>query len=107
MTAFHRRPYRKPAAPTGPIRVRLPRPGEIMAIVTELVGGARMRVQCEDGKDRLARVPGKIRRRIWVRAGDYVLITPWPVEGDEKCDIAFRYTKVQSDVLRQKGLLKI
>ncbi|MBI4361061.1 translation initiation factor eIF-1A [Candidatus Micrarchaeota archaeon] len=97
----------RPPEPAGPVRVRLPRPGEIVGVVTELVGGARMRVQCEDGKDRLARVPGKIRRRIWVRSGDYVLIKPWSVEGDEKCDIVFRYTKVQSDALRAKGHLKM
>lgn len=98
--------YRRPE-PSGLVRLRLPRPGEIVGIVTELVGGARMRVQCEDGKERLARVPGKIRRRIWVRAGDYVLVKPWPVEGGEKCDITFRYTNVQSDALRAKGYLKM
>jgi len=66
-----------------------------------------MRVQCADGKTRLCRVPGKIKRQIWVRAGDFVLIKPWSVEGDEKADIAYRYTKVQSDALRRMGLLKI
>ncbi len=101
------RPYKKPSAPGEPIRMRLPRPGEIVGIVTELVGGARMRVQCADGKERLARVPGKIRRRIWVKVSDYVLIVPWSVEGDEKADIVFRYTRVQSDALRAKGFLKI
>ncbi len=93
--------------PNAPIRVRAPRPGEIIGIVTEMVGGARMRVQCSDGKERLCRVPGKIRRRIWVRTGDYVIVNPWSVEGDEKADIAFRYTKVQSDALKARGLLKM
>ncbi len=96
-----------PIDPNAPIRVRTPRPGEIIGIVTEMVGGARMRVQCSDGKERLCRVPGKIRRRIWVRVGDYVIVNPWSVEGDEKGDIGFRYTKVQSDALKARGFLKM
>ncbi|MBI5036857.1 translation initiation factor eIF-1A [Candidatus Micrarchaeota archaeon] len=98
MSAYHQ--------PEGPIRTRMPRPGEIMGIVTQLHGGARMMVHCEDGKDRMCRVPGKIRRFIWVREGDYVLIVPWSVEGDEKADIAYRYTKVQSDQLKRQGVIK-
>ncbi|MBI5225827.1 translation initiation factor eIF-1A [Candidatus Micrarchaeota archaeon] len=104
--SFGHRPH-GPVDPNAPIRVRAPRPGEIIGIVTEMTGGARMRVQCSDGKDRMCRVPGKIRRRIWVRAGDYVIVTPWSVEGDEKGDIAFRYTKVQSEALKSRGLLKM
>ena len=105
--SFQRRGDRRPVDPNAPIRVRMPRPGEIMGIVVELVGGARMRVQCEDGKERLCRVPGKIRRQIWVRTGDYVLIEPWSVEGDAKADIIFRYTRVQADYLRSKGLIRV
>lgn len=88
-------------------RMRLPRKGEIVGIVTQLHGGARMLVHCADGKDRMCRVPGKIKRMIWVREGDYVLIVPWTVEGDEKADIAFRYTRVQADALKAKGYLKM
>jgi len=87
-------------------RLRMPRPGEVFGVVIELVGGARMRVQCADGKKRMVRVPGKIRRQIWVREGDVVLIKPWSVEGDEKADIAYRYTRLQVDQLRRRGLLK-
>ena len=98
--SFHR------PSPGEPIRVRMPRPGEIMGIVTQLHGGARMMVHCEDGKDRMCRVPGKIKRFIWVKEGDYVLIVPWQVEGDQKADIVFRYTRVQVDQLRAKGVIK-
>ena len=65
-----------------------------------------MMVHCADGKERMCRVPGKIKRRIWVKEGDYVLITPWAVEGDEKADIAFRYTRVQAEQLKARGILK-
>ncbi len=88
------------------VRLRMPRPGEIMGIVTEMKGGSRMIVQCEDGKERLCRIPGSIRRRVWVRVGDYVLITPWPVEGDTRGDIAYRYTALQAEHLKRKGVIK-
>ncbi|MFA4946778.1 MAG: translation initiation factor eIF-1A [Candidatus Micrarchaeia archaeon] len=86
-------------------RLRLPRPGEVFGVVMQLVGGARMRVQCQDGKLRMVRVPGKIRRRIWVREGDVVLVKPWSVEGDEKADIAYRYRQIQVEQLRRGGYL--
>ncbi|PIN96084.1 translation initiation factor eIF-1A [Candidatus Micrarchaeota archaeon CG10_big_fil_rev_8_21_14_0_10_60_32] len=87
-------------------RLRMARSGEIFGVVMQLLGGARMRVQCADGKQRMVRVPGKIRRYIWVREGDVVLVKPWSVEGDEKADIAYRYTRLQVEQLRRRGLLK-
>lgn len=100
MTAY----YKKRPQPTGPIRIRMKRPGEVFGVVDQLLGGARMRVRCEDGKERLTRVPGKIRRRIWVREGDVVLIKPWDVE-NEKADIAYRYTRVQANRAKNKGII--
>ena len=88
-------------------RARLPRKGEILGVVTEMHGGARMMVDCTDGKKRLCRVPGKIKRQIWVKIGDYVIVEPLSVEGDEKADIAYCYTRVQAEQLRRQGLLKI
>ncbi|MFH1200252.1 MAG: translation initiation factor eIF-1A [Candidatus Micrarchaeota archaeon] len=87
-------------------RLRLPRRGEIFGVVRELYGGSRMLVDCADGKQRIARIPGKIKRRIWIRAGDIVLVIPWTVESDEKADIAYRYTHTQVDALRRQGILK-
>lgn len=88
-------------------RLRTPRTGEIFGIVIAMQGGARMIVQCEDGKERLCRVPGSIKRQVWVREGDIVLVMPWSVEGDAKADIAYRYTRLQADKLRQRGIFKM
>ncbi len=87
-------------------RVRLPRKGEVLGIVTQLVGGARMLVQCVDGKERMCRVPGKIKKRIWVREGDYVLIAPWSIEPDTKADVAYRYTRLEMEHAKRSGLIK-
>lgn len=88
-------------------RVRYPRRGEVFGIVSELKGGARMLVQCIDGKTRLCRVPGKIKRQVWVKLGDIVLVEPWSIESDAKGDIVYRYTRLQADYLRRQGILKI
>ncbi|MFQ5406621.1 MAG: translation initiation factor eIF-1A [Candidatus Micrarchaeia archaeon] len=100
---FHKKRHTKHE---GPIRVRMPRENEIFGIVTELLGGSRMRVQCKDGHERLARIPGKIRRKLWIKVSDLVLVTPWSVESNEKADIAYRYTKPQVEQLRRRGIIK-
>lgn len=87
-------------------RLRLPRRGEIFGVVREMFGGSRMLVDCADGKERVCRIPGKIKRMIWIRAGDVVLVVPWSVEGDAKADIAYRYTRPQVEQLRRQGILK-
>ena len=87
-------------------RVRLPKKGEIFGEVIALVGGSRVRVDCADGKERMCRIPGKIRKRVWVKEGDIVLVKPWEIQSDERGDIVWRYTNLQVEWLKRKGYLK-
>jgi len=87
-------------------RIRLPRAPEVLGTVTMMVGGDKMKVQCEDGRERLCRIPGKMRKRMWVRMNDLVLVEPWSVQGDERGDLAFKYTPTQANWLRRKGYAK-
>ena len=87
------------------IRVRLPRGKEVIGFVEQLVGGRRMYVECSDGKRRLCRVPGRLKRSLWVREGDYVIVEPWEVQGDERGDIIWKYKKVQVEWLKKHGYL--
>lgn len=87
-------------------RVRLPREDEMLGIVMGIMGGGRLQVSCKDGKERLCRIPGKIRRHIWVREGDIVIIKPWEIGADTKGDIVWRYSKLHADWLRDKGYLR-
>ncbi len=91
-----------------PIRVRTPREDqrEILGIIEQMLGASRVRVRCLDGKTRMGRIPGKLKRKIWVREGDVVIIVPWEVQSDEKCDIVWRYTKGQVEWLHKRGYLK-
>lgn len=90
----------------GYIRLRLPKKdkNEMFAIADRLMGGSRINVICEDGKSRLARIPGRMKRRQRVRAGDLVIIKPWDIQ-DEKADIIYRYRRTQSIILSRRNLL--
>ena len=87
-------------------RVRLPRKGEVLGVVISMMGASRMLVECIDGKERMVRIPGKIKRTIWVKSGDVVLAKPWEIESDKKADLVWRYTRLQADWLRREGYLK-
>ncbi|MBS1266357.1 MAG: Translation initiation factor 1A [Candidatus Woesearchaeota archaeon] len=87
-------------------RVRLPRGKQVIGIVLQRHGGSRMSVRCLDGKTRLCRIPGRLKRRLWVRPDNIVLIEPWELGGDEKGDVVFKYKPSQVNYLKKKGYLK-
>jgi translation initiation factor 1A len=86
-------------------RLKMPKDNEVFGIVERMLGASRMEVHCKDDKMRICRIPGKIRRRIWIKAGDVVLVKPWSVQGDEKGDIMWRYTRPQVSRLINKGVI--
>lgn len=87
---------------------RLPLPNrrnhEMFAIADQLLGGSRIHVICEDKKSRMARIPGKMKRRARVRTGDLLIIRPWDIQ-DEKADIVFRYSRTQANSLSRRNML--
>lgn len=87
-------------------RTPMPRQGQVIGLCEQRVGGSRMKVRCLDGKNRICRIPGRLKRRLWVREGDILLIEPWELGGDEKGDVVFKYRPVQVAVLKKRGLLK-
>ncbi|MCD6367704.1 MAG: translation initiation factor eIF-1A [Candidatus Aenigmarchaeota archaeon] len=88
------------------IRVRIPKEGEILGKVTAMLGANRIQVECDDGKERICRIPGKMKKRIWTRVDDIVLIKPWEYQYDTRGDLVWKYTKNQAYVLKKKGYLK-
>ena len=88
------------------VRVRQPdrRVGEVYAIANKLLGASRIEVVCEDGVVRMGRIPGKLRKRMWIREGDLLIIAPWEFQND-KSDIRWRYTKTQAVALSRRKLL--
>jgi translation initiation factor 1A len=91
---------------TGPIRVQLPdaKNREMFAIADQLLGASKLIVMCEDGKSRMARIPGKMKRRQWIKPGDLIVIRPWDID-DKKADVKLRYIRTQAAQLSRRGLI--
>ena len=85
-------------------RVRLPniKENEMFGIADQLLGASKIRVMCEDGVSRVGRIPGKIKKRMWIREGDLLIISIWDFE-PSKCDVKFRYTKTQASNLSKRN----
>ena len=86
------------------LRVSLPyKPkGEMFAVAETFQGGSRLQIICEDGIRRMGRIPGKLRRRMWVRENDLLIVVPWSFQ-DSKADVKFRYTPTQTANLKRRG----
>ena len=88
----------------GNLRVTLPykQKGEMFAVAETFQGGSRLQLICEDGERRMGRIPGKLRRRMWVRENDLLIVVPWSFQ-DSKADVKFRYTPTQTSNLKRRG----
>ena len=86
------------------VRVRFPRGKELIGIIDQRVGGSRMLVKCSDGKTRNCKVPGRLRRGMWLREGDYIIIEPWEFD-NTKGSILFKYNPNAVTKLKEKRML--
>ncbi len=88
-------------------RVRTPRKdrNEVMATVSSLLGSKRVALQCMDGVVRMGRIPGSKNKKMWIREGDIVIVSPWDIQ-DSKADVIWKYTRPQVEWLERKGYLK-
>jgi len=88
-------------------KLRLPyKPrGEMFALVKEFSGGSRLVAVCEDNKTRMVRIGGRLKKKVWVRWGDLIIIKKWVIQEDAKADLVYRYTKTQKEILKREGLL--
>ncbi len=60
------------------------------AFVREVCGQGHYRVVCNDGRERLGVLRGSMRRRVWVRRNDVILVTKRDFQ-DDKADIVHKY----------------
>jgi translation initiation factor 1A len=88
------------------VRVRLPKKwnNEMFGSADLMMGANHIRVRCFDGVTRMGRIKGKIKKRVWIREGDTLIIVPWSFQ-DDKCDIIYRYLPPQVDWLRKNRYL--
>ena len=86
-------------------RVKLPRGKQSIGIVEQRLGGSRARVRCFDGNSRICSIPGRLKRKLWIRENDTILVEPWELD-NTKGDIIFKYKPTQIEFLKRKGLIK-
>lgn len=89
----------------GPIRVKLPKKDEVIGVIEQRLGGNKMMVACTDGKSRNCRVPGRLKRELWLRPNDVVIIEPWELD-KTRGDVIFKYKPNHVAWLRKNGYLK-
>ena len=77
----------------GFVRARTPRNKEVIGVIVQRYGGNRMEVRTTDGKTRNCRIPGKFKRKLWLRPKDFVMIVPWEFD-NEKADIIYKYSSL-------------
>ena len=85
----------------------IPQQNEILGISERLLGYDRIMVRCQDGATRLCRIRGKMKRKVWIRVNDVVLVSPWDFQSDTRGDIIWRYKGNQADWLKNSGYLKM
>ena len=67
-----------------------------------MMGANHIRVKCVDGVTRMGRIKGKIKKKVWIREGDILIVIPWNFQ-DDKADIIYRYTRPQVEWLKRTG----
>ena len=87
-------------------RIKLPRGKQTLGLITRMLGSSRVEVKCFDGKTRVCRIPGRLKRSLWVKEGYIVIVEPWEYSGDKKGDVIFKYSPTQVSYLRSRGYLK-
>lgn len=84
--------------------IRLPEGDEeLFGRVLKILGGENVLVKCTDGVTRRGRIRGKLKRRVWIRDNDIVIIAPWDFKNNEMGDIVWRFTLPQVEWLKENG----
>ena len=87
-----------------PVKARMPKGQEFIGVVEKRLGGSRMDVKASDGREIMARVPGRAKKFLWIREGDIVLLQPWELD-EKKADLVYKYKNNEIKVLEKKGMM--
>ena len=89
------------------VRAPLPRnENQLIGILEQRLGGNKMMIVCSDGKSRNCRVPGRLKKNLWLRPKDVVMIELWEFDKN-KADIILKYRSAQIIWLKKNDLKKI
>ncbi len=80
-------------------------PGLLYAQVKNKLGGDRIFVDCSDGVDRQAIIPGSFYKKVWINKSDIILIQLNELNTKESY-ILYKYDQNEAHTLKSQGLLK-
>ena len=98
------RPFKKGGVPEEH-RIMMPRDNEIVGVVLGALGASKFRVLCNDNNERICAIPGRLKRQFWIKENDIVLVRPWVVQGNERGDVIYRYSIMDRETLKQRGIV--
>lgn len=78
--------------------------GQVYSLINKMLGNGRMLCKCDDGKERLIIIPGKLRKRVWMSPGDLILVGLRDYQ-DDKGDALHLYDKNEVNKLIKYGEL--
>ena len=102
MAKSYKKQKEQEVQPTKITRVPLPKGRQIIGIIEQRYGGNKMKVNCLDDKERNCRVPGRLRRKLWLRPNDVVIVEPWELD-NSKADILLKYNPGQVQWLKKNN----
>lgn len=80
--------------------------GQDYCVVVKTLGNKTFTVRFPDGTERLGMLQGKVRRRQWVTAKNWVIAAARPYE-DRKCDISLKLDDQEvGDLVRRGDIFK-
>lgn len=97
-------PKRRRAAEERPKETPMPDENTVLCVVDRLLGAEHMVARCVDGRSRVVRIPGRMRRRVWIKEGDVILVAPWDFQPG-KGDVLYRYEGDEVKKLIERKLL--
>ena len=78
--------------------------GQEYAFVKKMLGNGRLEAHCMDGQQRLCHIRGKLRKKVWINAGDIILVGLRDYQ-DDKADVINKYTPDEARNLKTYGEL--
>lgn len=76
--------------------------GQEYGQVTKLLGNCRLEVNCFDGLKRLCHIRGSMRKKVWIKLNDIVLISLRDFE-ENKADVIHKYDLDEVNYLKKEG----
>ncbi|KAK1376673.1 eukaryotic translation initiation factor 1A-like [Apium graveolens] len=78
--------------------------GQEYAQVMRMLGNGRCESMCIDGTKRLCHIRGKMHKKVWIAAGDIILVGLRDYQ-DDKADVILKYMPDEARLLKAYGEL--